>query len=98
MNNFTLENCYNTGNVTGGTSASFVGGIVGNNYIDNRNSGYTFRNCYNTGTVTGKSSFGAVYGSDTYKDAQNATTSLKQKCQKATVFPAKPPTSSPAAK
>ena len=71
MNNFTLENCYNTGNVTGGTSASFVGGIVGNNYIDNRNSGYTFRNCYNTGTVTGKSSFGAVYGSDTYKDAQN---------------------------
>ena len=71
LNNFTLENCYNTGNVTGGTSASFVGGIVGNNYIDNRNSGYTFRNCYNTGTVTGKSSFGAVYGSDTYKDAQN---------------------------
>ena len=71
LNNFTLENCYNTGNVTDGTSASFVGGIVGNNYIDNRNSGYTFRNCYNTGTVTGKSSFGAVYGSDTYKDAQN---------------------------
>ena len=71
LNNFTLENCYNTGNVTGGTSASFVGGIVGNNYIDNRNCGYTFRNCYNTGTVTGKSSFGAVYGSDTYKDAQN---------------------------
>lgn len=43
-NNGTIENCYNTGTVTGGTS---VGGVCGN-----ENSG-TIQNCYNTGTVTG---------------------------------------------
>lgn len=39
----TIENCYNTGNVTG--QLMFVGGIVGENKG-------TVKECYNTGTIT----------------------------------------------
>lgn len=42
-NNGTIENCYNTGTVTG--TAMFVGGIAGDN-------NGTIRNCYNTGKIT----------------------------------------------
>lgn len=40
----TIENCYNTGTITG--SVNFVGGIAGFNKE-------TIENCYNTGTVEG---------------------------------------------
>lgn len=51
MNQGTVTNCYNTGNVTGSNlvnSSSNVGGLCGNNYYG------TMTNCYNTGNVTGK--------------------------------------------
>ena len=47
----TIEECYNTGKVTGTSS---VGGVCGNN-----NKG-TLEKCYNTGKVTGTSSVGGV--------------------------------------
>ena len=51
----TVENCYNTGKVSGEGS---VGGVVGEN-----SSGIgTVTNCYNTGTVSGKGSVGGVAG------------------------------------
>ncbi len=52
MNQGTVTNCYNTGNVTGSNlvnSSSNVGGLCGNNYYG------TMTNCYNTGNVTGSS-------------------------------------------
>lgn len=51
----TLENCYNTGNVSG---ESYVAGIAGNNLGKIKNS-------YNIGNVTGSSSFGGVNGNNT---------------------------------
>ena len=56
----TIENCYNTGDVSGtGTSSYgyvYAGGVCGWNYG-------TIENCYNTGDVsgTGTSSYGYVY-------------------------------------
>lgn len=46
-----VENCYNTGKVTG---ADFVGGICGSNN--------TITNCYNTGTIIGRDHVGGVSG------------------------------------
>ena len=57
----TIENCYNTGDVSGtGTSSNgtvYAGGVCG------YNAGGTIENCYNTGDVsgTGTSSNGTVY-------------------------------------
>ena len=56
-NTGTIQNCYNTGDVSGeGTQYVFVGGVCGFN-------GGTIENCYNTGDVsgTGTSSYGYVY-------------------------------------
>ena len=47
----TIENCYNTGTVTG----SYSGGIAGRNFG-------TITNCYNTGTVTGTENPGGIVG------------------------------------
>ena len=54
-NTGTIENCYNTGDVSGeGTQYVFVGGVCGFN-------GGTIENCYNTGDVSGTSEYGFVY-------------------------------------
>ena len=61
FNGGTIENCYNTGDVSGtGTSSYgdvYAGGVCGLNYHG------TIQNCYNTGDVsgTGTSSYGYVY-------------------------------------
>ncbi len=49
----TIENCYNTGEVSG---SSDVGGVVG------WNSAGTITNCYNTGDVSGNECVGGVVG------------------------------------
>lgn len=49
----TIEECYNTGNVTGTSS---VGGVCGNNY------GGTVKGCHNTKAVNGSSTVGGVCG------------------------------------
>lgn len=54
QNNATLENSYNTGDVSG---INFVGGVCGRNY----NSGKV-NVCYNTGEVTGTNKVGSVCG------------------------------------
>ncbi len=52
----TIENCYNTGSVSG---SYFIGGVVGDVYDDS-----IITNCYNTGSVTGSSNYvGGVVGS-----------------------------------
>ena len=53
-NNTVIQNCYNTGNITG---KKFVGGIVG---LVARTT--TIQNCYNTGTVSSDSISGGVVG------------------------------------
>ncbi len=50
----TITNCYNTGSVSGDSSA--VGGVVG------CASSSTITNCYNTGSVSGSSTAGGVVG------------------------------------
>ena len=58
FNDGTIENCYNTGDVSGtGTSSYgyvYAGGVCG------RNTG-TIQNCYNTGKVSSTSEYGFVY-------------------------------------
>ena len=49
----TIQNCYNTGAVSG---SKYVGGVCG------FNEGGTIENCYNTGAVNGSSYFGGVCG------------------------------------
>ena len=57
-----VENCYNTGAVSGD---AYVGGVVG------YNSG-TVENCYNTGTISGARPVGGVVGNnDAYGTVQN---------------------------
>ena len=59
-----VENCCNTGDVTGAVSGSGdVGGIVGynNNHPDSGNVS-TVKNCYNTGKVTGTGNLGGAVG------------------------------------
>ena len=51
-----IENCHNTGSVSGGEYAD-VGGVAGN-----ASSNSTVTNCYNTGTVSGGSDIGGVVG------------------------------------
>ena len=57
----TIENCYNTGDVIGSTSAlddpDDLGGVVG------VTSNGSMLNCYNTGNVSGKNNVGGVVGS-----------------------------------
>lgn len=45
-NEGTISNCNSTGNITGGVSSSYLGGLVGENNQGNIN------NCYSTGTVS----------------------------------------------
>mgnify|MGYP002665974634 CR=1 FL=1 len=52
-NSGTIENCYNTGTVSG--SGDYVGGVCGENKG-------TIENCYNTGYVSGKSAVGGICG------------------------------------
>ena len=52
-NSGSVENCYNTGTVSG---SDRVGGVVG------YNNGGTVENCYNTGEVTGRATVGGVVG------------------------------------
>ena len=56
-NNGTVENCFNTGEVSG--SNSYIGGVVG----DNTKS--TVRNCFNTGKISGSIFVGGVVGNAT---------------------------------
>ena len=55
-NRGSVENCYNTGTVSGNSAISNVGGVVGRNF------GGTVENCYNIGDVSGKISVGGVVG------------------------------------
>ena len=56
-NRGTVENCYNTGTVTG--TGDYVGGVVGHN-----SSIGNVKNCYNTGKVIGSSVGGVVGNND----------------------------------
>ena len=53
-----VENSYNTGSVSG---VEGVGGVCGNNHIDNESKG-TIANSYNTGTIRGLENVGGVSG------------------------------------
>ncbi|MGN0187226.1 MAG: GLUG motif-containing protein, partial [Paludibacteraceae bacterium] len=56
-NGGTIENCYNTGSVSGRNN---VGGVCGSN-----NNGATIKNSYNTGSVSGTYDVGGVCGYNT---------------------------------
>ena len=56
-NDGTISNCYNTGNVSGGESHDYSGGICGYNNQNGR-----IENCYNAGNVRGQDSFQGVCG------------------------------------
>ena len=49
--NFTLANCYSTGDVNGVSGSSYVGGLMG--YYSGGYYGANLTNCYSTGNVTG---------------------------------------------
>ena len=55
-NTGTIENCYNTGEVSGIYGFVYAGGVCGAN-----GNSATIINCYNTGDVSGTSSNGTVY-------------------------------------
>ena len=63
-NDGTVENCYNTGAVSG--SGWYVGGIVGQNRG-------TVENCYNTGSVSGSDYVGGVVGYNVDFDGYSAS-------------------------
>ena len=56
LNDGTITNCYNAGNLTAIESSATIGGICG------YNNGGTVTNCYNTGTVTATGSVASVGG------------------------------------
>ena len=60
INNFTIENCYNKGNIYGAVGK--VGGILGGQ-LDGNVGVITIKSCYNTGNVTSGSSEAAAVGS-----------------------------------
>ena len=60
-----VENSYNTGSIIGN---SYIGGIVGGNYVGLSGGSVTICNCYNTGSIVGNSYIGGVAGSN---DANN---------------------------
>ena len=55
-NTGTIENCYNTGEVSGIYGFVYAGGVCGAN-----GNSATIINCYNTGDVSGTSSYGFAY-------------------------------------
>ena len=63
-NNGTVQNCYNTGTVSGN---NYIGGVVG--YNDNGK----VQNCYNTGTVSGSDVFGFIGGVVGYNNSSGGT-------------------------
>lgn len=56
----TIQNCWNTGNITVNGSWSYAGGIVGDNYC----SSSKVENCYNTGNIQGYSCYAGVAASN----------------------------------
>lgn len=50
---FVIENCYNTGNITGGSESAALTGWAGD--------AYTIANCYNTGSVVGADGTKTLY-------------------------------------
>ncbi|MCL2066703.1 MAG: InlB B-repeat-containing protein [Treponema sp.] len=57
-NKGTVQNCYNTGDISGtGTNGEYIGGIAG------RNEGGTIKWCYATGNVDGQNLVGGITGS-----------------------------------
>lgn len=48
-----LENCYNTGRITGSGYGAYIGGVVGAAEVSQ--GGY-FKNCYNIGQISGSGS------------------------------------------
>ena len=57
-----VENCYNTGDVTGSVDGSDAGGVVGSIEGNVNGNESTVSNCYNTGDVTGSGNAGGVVG------------------------------------
>ena len=57
-----VENCYNTGDVTGSVDGSDAGGVVGRIEGNVNGNESTVSNCYNTGDVTGSGNAGGVVG------------------------------------
>ena len=55
----TIQNCYNTGAVSG---SKYVGGVCGQNLKSQYNLKSTIEDCYNTGAVSGSSYVGGVCG------------------------------------
>ena len=53
-----VDNCYNTGNVSG---SAYAGGIVGLNEASSSRHA-TIRDCYNTGNISGSSMVGGIIG------------------------------------
>ena len=66
-----IEDCHNTGTVSGGSDPWAVGGVCGMNYDQNNSS--TIQDCDNSGKVSGKNSVGGVCGN-------NNNNSTLQKC------------------
>lgn len=62
INKSTVDNCYNTAKVTGGTT--YVGGVAGYNFFGD------ITNSYNIGSISGSSSVGGLVGED-YGDITN---------------------------
>ena len=63
----TIQNCYNTGAVTGTVASTMTGGVAG--YVHGSNS--TIQNCYNTGAVTSTVTggvAGSISGSSTIQN------------------------------
>ncbi len=56
----TIENCYNTGNVTGKSDMGGVGGILG--HVNGDSAAVTVSHCYNTGDITGDNGVGGIVG------------------------------------
>ena len=67
-----VENCYNTGDVTGSVDGSDAGGVVGSIEGNVNGNESTVSNCYNTGDVTGSGNAGGVVGS--FEENQYAST------------------------
>ena len=69
-----VEKCYANGDVSGNVNVTFLGGVVGDNFLNGR-----VENCYSTGFITGigNSAAGGVAGTNADSTIQNCyTTSI----------------------
>lgn len=65
---FLIEDCYNTGNLSGTGESCQVGGIAGDiDFRDSKYSPVTIRRCYNTGKISGGCYVGGIIGYDETK-------------------------------